>query len=86
MHLACNSNIWPHFLMQAHAGGDAVFADNLFRFGNQDGAGTQALLQHPLAVLATSDGNVWIADSYNHSLKASAQIACSSVLKHDVTL
>ena len=72
--------------MQAHAGGDAVFADNLFRFGNQDGTGTKALLQHPLAVLATSDGNVWIADSYNHSLKASAQVACSRVLKHDATL
>ena len=34
-----------------------------------DGSGTDALLQHPLAVLALADGTVLVADSYNHRLK-----------------
>ncbi len=54
---------------QAHVGGDPLFADNLFRFGDKDGSGTGALLQHPLAVLALSNGDVIVADSYNHRLK-----------------
>ncbi len=37
--------------------------------GCRDGTGTDALLQHPLAVLALSDGSVLVADSYNHKLK-----------------
>ncbi|CAL8471539.1 g11081 [Coccomyxa elongata] len=53
----------------AHVGGDALFADNLFRFGDKDGSGTGALLQHPLAVLALPTGEVFVADSYNHKLK-----------------
>jgi sugar lactone lactonase YvrE len=32
------------------AGGDPLFADNLFRFGDRDGFGSDALLQHPLGV------------------------------------
>ena len=35
----------------------------------RDGSGTDALLQHPLAVLALRDGTVLVADSYNHRLK-----------------
>ncbi|CAL5223491.1 g6016 [Coccomyxa viridis] len=54
---------------QAHVGGDPLFAENLFRFGDKDGSGTNALLQHPLAVLALTDGSVIVADSYNHRLK-----------------
>jgi len=34
------------------AGGDALFAENLFRFGDKDGKFSQILLQHPLGVLA----------------------------------
>jgi DNA-binding beta-propeller fold protein YncE len=53
------------------AGGDALYADNLFRFGDSDGAGVQVRLQHPLAVAASPDGTtVYFADSYNHKLKA----------------
>ena len=37
--------------------------------GRRDAAGTDALLQHPLAVLALSNGSVLVADSYNHKLK-----------------
>jgi hypothetical protein len=55
--------------VQAHVGGDPLFSDNLFRFGDRDGSGTNAMLQHPLAVLALPNGDVIVADSYNHRLK-----------------
>ncbi|KAL4421480.1 hypothetical protein ABPG75_010771 [Micractinium tetrahymenae] len=55
---------------QACVGGDPLFSDNLFRFGDKDGSGSDALLQHPLAVLTAPDGTVYVADSYNHRLKA----------------
>ncbi len=61
---------------QAHVGGDPLFADNLFRFGDKDGSGTGALLQHPLAVLALPTGEVVVADSYNHKLKVPPPPAC----------
>ncbi|GMP63714.1 hypothetical protein CsSME_00025303 [Camellia sinensis var. sinensis] len=51
------------------AGGDPVFSDNLFRFGDHDGAGSDVLLQHPLGVLCGKDGQIYIADSYNHKIK-----------------
>ncbi|KAK9802067.1 hypothetical protein WJX73_010192 [Symbiochloris irregularis] len=54
---------------KAHVGGDPVFSDNLFKFGDKDGQGTGALLQHPLAVAALQNGRVLVADSYNHRLK-----------------
>ncbi|HEV7904536.1 MAG TPA: thioredoxin-like domain-containing protein [Pyrinomonadaceae bacterium] len=44
------------------AGGD------LFEFGDTDGAGDAARLQHPLGVLY-ADGAVFIADTYNHKIK-----------------
>ncbi|KAI3440505.1 Thioredoxin domain-containing protein, partial [Psidium guajava] len=51
------------------AGGDPLFSENLFRFGDHDGAGSDALLQHPLGVLYAKDGQIYIADSYNHKVK-----------------
>ncbi|XP_059063416.1 protein SUPPRESSOR OF QUENCHING 1, chloroplastic isoform X2 [Cryptomeria japonica] len=51
------------------AGGDPLFADNLFQFGDRDGTGTEAQFQHPLGVLCGSDGLVYIADSYNHKIR-----------------
>ncbi|CAK9158049.1 unnamed protein product [Ilex paraguariensis] len=51
------------------AGGDPVFADNLFRFGDHDGLGSEVLLQHPLGVLCGKDGQIYLADSYNHKIK-----------------
>ncbi|KAL1122608.1 hypothetical protein AAG570_002937, partial [Ranatra chinensis] len=43
---------------------------NLFAFGNLDGIGMEAKLQHPLAVTwSTYDNYVYIADSYNHRIK-----------------
>ncbi|HKR02527.1 MAG TPA: thioredoxin-like domain-containing protein [Pyrinomonadaceae bacterium] len=44
------------------AGGD------LFEFGDEDGAGDEVRLQHPLG-LAVLDGKVLIADTYNHKIK-----------------
>ncbi|KAK4748788.1 hypothetical protein SAY87_015374 [Trapa incisa] len=50
-------------------GGDPVFSENLFRFGDHDGIGSDVLLQHPLGVLYAKDGQIYIADSYNHKIK-----------------
>jgi thiol-disulfide isomerase/thioredoxin len=41
---------------------------NLFDFGDRDGRGDDARLQHPLG-LAWLDGKVLIADTYNHKIK-----------------
>ncbi|XP_074567603.1 protein SUPPRESSOR OF QUENCHING 1, chloroplastic isoform X2 [Curcuma longa] len=51
------------------AGGDPLFPDNLFRFGDHDGVGSDVLLQHPLGVFCGRDGQIYIADSYNHKIK-----------------
>lgn len=65
-------------------GGDPLFSDNLFRFGDRDGAGGDALLQHPLAVavapLPRGGGGpavAYVADSYNHRLKALDLATCA---------
>ena len=43
---------------------------NLFAFGDQDGIGDRARLQHPLGVLwLASRSQVLVADTYNHRLK-----------------
>ncbi|PON69654.1 HAD hydrolase, subfamily IA [Parasponia andersonii] len=51
------------------AGGDPYFSDNLFKFGDHDGVGSEVLLQHPLGIMCAKDGQVYIADSYNHKIK-----------------
>ncbi|CAA6668888.1 unnamed protein product [Spirodela intermedia] len=51
------------------AGGDSVFSENLFRFGDHDGIGADVLFQHPLGVFCGKDGQIYIADSYNHKIK-----------------
>ncbi|OAY81734.1 NHL repeat-containing protein 2 [Ananas comosus] len=50
------------------AGGDPVFPENLFRFGDHDGAGSEVLLQHPLGIVCGKDNQIYIADSYNHKV------------------
>jgi DNA-binding beta-propeller fold protein YncE len=52
----------PSNLVTTVAGG------NLFDFGDQDGAGDHARMQHPLGI-AMHDGRVVIADTYNHKIK-----------------
>ncbi|GAB2287271.1 Protein SUPPRESSOR OF QUENCHING 1, chloroplastic [Dionaea muscipula] len=51
------------------AGGDLFFPENLFKFGDHDGIGSEVLLQHPLGVFCGKDGQVYVADSYNHKIK-----------------
>jgi len=41
----------------------------LFDFGHVDGPADQALLQHPLGVLALPDGSVLVADTYNGAVR-----------------
>ncbi|XP_067657145.1 NHL repeat-containing protein 2-like [Haliotis asinina] len=44
---------------------------NLFAFGDNDGVGVAAKLQHPLGVaLAGDEGPLLVVDSYNHKLKS----------------
>ena len=43
---------------QALAGGDPLFSENLFRFGDVDGRNQQVLLQHPLGVMGIGDDKV----------------------------
>ncbi|XP_060568528.1 NHL repeat-containing protein 2-like [Ruditapes philippinarum] len=51
-------------------GGD-IDPRNLFAYGDVDGKGNQAKLQHPLGVsMATEDGPLLVADSYNHKIKS----------------
>uniref|UniRef100_A0A0E0NU55 Thioredoxin domain-containing protein n=1 Tax=Oryza rufipogon TaxID=4529 RepID=A0A0E0NU55_ORYRU len=51
------------------AGGDPMIPENLFRFGDHDGTGSDVLLQHPLGVVYASDNQIYVADSYNHKIK-----------------
>ena len=41
---------------------------DLFSFGDEDGVGTAARLQHPLGVVVDG-GYVWVADTYNSKIK-----------------
>jgi DNA-binding beta-propeller fold protein YncE len=67
---------------------ESLVGTGLFDFGDQDGKGKSAILQHPLGV-HYSEGKVYIADSYNHkirvldlateevtTIRASAEIIC----------
>ncbi|MEZ6044306.1 MAG: thioredoxin-like domain-containing protein [Planctomycetaceae bacterium] len=48
---------------------DLRSGQSLFAFGDIDGKGTEARLQHPLG-LAFSGETLYVADSYNHKIKA----------------
>ena len=45
-----------------------LIGTGLFAFGDRDGRGTEAQLQHPSG-LAYRDGALWLADTYNGSLR-----------------
>lgn len=45
-----------------------VAGGNLFDFGDQDGEGDRARLQHPLGI-AVHEGRLLVADTYNHKIK-----------------
>ena len=49
--------------------GVIIYMQNLFAYGDVDGSGTEARLQHPLAVaLLAPAGPLLVADSYNHKV------------------
>lgn len=51
-------------------GGDNEEPRNLFSYGDKDGAGDQAKLQHPLGLIwLPKEGVLAIADTYNHRIK-----------------
>lgn len=41
---------------------------DLFGFGDRDGTGERALLQHPIGI-AWGEGALWLADTFNHKVK-----------------
>jgi len=47
---------------------ETLIGRGLFGFGDKDGGFKEALLQHPLGVLAAKD-SLFIADTYNHKIK-----------------
>ena len=49
--------------------GGALDPCDLFGFGDADGVGTGARLQHPLDICLAGQGRLVVADSYNHKLK-----------------
>lgn len=55
---------------QTLAGGDPSVPQNLFAFGDRDGVGSGARLQHPLGLIWWEQRRkIIVADSYNHRLK-----------------
>jgi len=62
---------------------------NLFAYGDVDGDGVAAKLQHPLGVTLGEHGEVYVADSYNHKVKVVSGAKGSVktvVLKSDLQL
>lgn len=41
----------------------------LFVFGHRDGSLEEARLQHPLGVTTCRENRIYVADTYNHSLR-----------------
>lgn len=59
-----------HLKTRTIAGGDWSNPYNLFCFGDRDGKGSQARLQHPLGVgWLPTEKRVIVTDTYNHRLK-----------------
>ncbi|RNA08722.1 NHL repeat-containing 2 [Brachionus plicatilis] len=50
-------------------GGDNLDPDNLFAYGDKDGKGYEAKLQHPLDICFLKDKYLIVADAFNNSLK-----------------
>lgn len=56
--------------LDAQGGVTTLVGQGLFAFGDLDGTGDQALLQHPTGLAFAADAAVlYIADSYNHKVK-----------------
>ena len=48
---------------------------DLFAYGDKDGKGSDAKLQHPLGVTIVPDDKLFVADSYNHKLKLVTELS-----------
>ena len=59
---------WADVTGDAGVGTLAGTDEGLFEFGDVDGTGTEARLQHPLGVVIDGS-NAWIADTYNSKIK-----------------
>lgn len=68
--------------LRVHRDGEltTLIGTGLFDFGFEDGAARQALMQHCIG-LDVGDDSVWIADSYNHAIRAfdRAEMALSTL-------
>ena len=53
---------------------------DLFGYGDSDGKGTEAKLQHPLGVAMGGDDRLFVADSYNHKLKMVTELSSKTPL------
>jgi hypothetical protein len=54
---------------------------NLFAYGDVEGAGLAARLQHPLAVAWNSQrAELYVADSYNHKIKKVSELLQAVIL------
>lgn len=56
-----------------------VVGQGLFDFGHVDGPAGQALMQHPLGLVALADGSVLVADTYNGAIRRYADGQLSTV-------
>jgi thiol-disulfide isomerase/thioredoxin len=56
-----------------------VVGTGLFDFGFRDGAGQEALLQHPMGVTVLPDGSVAVCDTYNGAVRRLADGRLSTV-------
>ena len=46
----------------------------MFAYGDKDGKGFEAKLQHPLAVTVQDSDSILVADSYNHKVGLEAKL------------
>lgn len=57
------------------------FFKNLFAFGDVDGAGTNAKLQHPLGVAWDKKRSLlYVADSYNHKVRLHTSFSLENII------
>ncbi len=48
---------------------ETIVGTGLFDFGDRDGVGNEALLQHVQGITVADDGVLYVADTYNHKIK-----------------
>lgn len=63
---------------------ETMVGTGLFDYGNQDGQGKQAKLQHPQGI-AYANGKLYVGDTYNHEIRVidTAKFAVSTLAGHE---